>query len=191
VKRLLPAAVLALGLCLSVSEGTAQQTKEQCRDCCSKLGLDEYYTEQCKLKCFRNPESCARSRQPTEQAGPPRDVPRRPPQEDAAEIPGLRPQRPPDPGPPQAPGQDQGPPKRERSQRQPAFTFPNPLDLTAGREWEAAAQIVGINGLGPGHPNLQAAVKSVEQLLINFARNNPSGGKLPVAELQNILKAFR
>jgi hypothetical protein len=65
------------------------------------------------------------------------------------------------------------------------------LDLTAGREWEAAAQIVGINGIGPGHPNHQRAVKAVEQVLVNFARNNPQGGKLPVTELQKIIGSLR
>lgn len=36
----------------------AKQTKEECRKCCEGKGYDEYFREQCKLKCFRDPDHC-------------------------------------------------------------------------------------------------------------------------------------
>ena len=34
------------------------QTRDQCEKCCRSSNQDEYYSEQCRLKCFRNPDHC-------------------------------------------------------------------------------------------------------------------------------------
>ena len=36
----------------------ASQTRDQCEKCCRSSTQDEYYSEQCRLKCFRNPDHC-------------------------------------------------------------------------------------------------------------------------------------
>ena len=42
----------------SSSAALGLQTREECDKCCQHQGFDEYYTEQCRLKCFRNHDHC-------------------------------------------------------------------------------------------------------------------------------------
>jgi len=71
------------------------------------------------------------------------------------------------------------------------FKLPDPLNLSPGRERDAAAQILALNGIPPQHPQYAAAVQAMENVLVNFARANPTGGKLPTAQLENILGQLR
>jgi hypothetical protein len=63
--------------------------------------------------------------------------------------------------------------------------------MAPGKEWEAAAQLLAYNGISPQHPNYQPALRSVEQILTQFARANPGGGRLPTAQLDRVIKQFR
>jgi hypothetical protein len=161
-------ALTALALVLFSSESFCGQTRDQCEACCRNAGYDEYYAEQCRLKCFRHPDHCALSAplRPPPPAAPPGQVqePPPPPQEAA-----------PPPSPPRASN----------------FVWPNPLNLVPGREGEAAGQILTINGIPPQHPNFQAAQRNVQDVLVTFVRNNPGGGRLPTAHLERILRHFR
>jgi hypothetical protein len=144
------------------------QSREQCDKCCQAQNADEYYAEQCKLKCFRNPDYCM------EQKSSRKHVPPPPP---SAESP-----------------QRQPAPSAEAPKRHPkrsAFRLPNPLNMTPGRESDAAAQILALNGILPQHPRYQAALQAMTNVLVNFARTHPSGGKLPVAQLENVLRQIR
>jgi hypothetical protein len=114
------------------------------------MGYDEYYLEQCRLRCFRNPDHCKGSAVK------------------AAPEPEKKPQ-----------------PKRAK------FRWPQPLNLTPGKEWEAAAQILALNGIAPGHRNYQKALTSIQNILVDFVRKNPSGGKLPTARLERVLRRNR
>ena len=79
------------------------------------------------------------------------------------------------------------PPGAEKAQ----FRYPNPLNLVPGKEFEAAGQILAVNGIPPQHPQYAAGLKAVEQVLVQFARANPSGGRLPTAQLERILRQLR
>jgi len=155
---------------VSGSATLSAQTRDQCDRCCQGQGLDEYYTEQCKLRCFRNPDSCTEQKATRTPAATP------PPAVEA-------PQRQPAPAAEAARPQPQ-PPRR-------AFRLPDPLNLSPGRERDAAAQILALNGVLPQHPQYAAALQAIENVLVNFARSNPSGGKLPKAQLENILRQLR
>jgi len=50
---------------------------------------------------------------------------------------------------------------------------------------------LAVNGVLPQHPQYAAGLQAVENVLVNFARANPSGGKLPTAQLENILRQLR
>jgi hypothetical protein len=151
------------------SAALSAQTREQCDKCCQAQSSDEYYAEQCKLRCFRNPDYCMDQKSMRKPAPPP------PP---AAEA------------PPRQPAPTAEAPPRQQPQRS-AFQWPNPLNLAPGREREAAAQILAVNGILPQHPQYAAGLQAVENVLVNFARANPSGGKLPTAQLENILRQLR
>ena len=223
-------ALLVAGVCGSKAAG--EQTRDQCNACCGKQGHDEYYLEQCKLKCFRNPDHCAdkkaESRKPVEQEpttgrpavrqpSPEQRVVRQPPPGPPPMQPGpMQPppmQQPPTQQPPtqQPPMQQQpmvqqpvqpgpmveqppppqpGEPTASRKRRT-AFQWPNPLNLEPGKEWQAASQILGLNGIQPDHPNYQRALKGVENVLVQFARSNPQGGQLPTTELEKIIRQNR
>jgi len=178
--------LVALITVLIPSSHAWAQTREECNKCCKEMFSDEYYAEQCRLKCFRNPGHCAglrpsRTSAPTrdqaDQQTPPREVVKpevsrtrpesRPPQEAAVQRP--------------APAQRQS----------PAFRWPDTLVLTPGREWEAAGQILAANGIPPQHPNFTPGVKAIEAVLTDFARRNPGGGDLPVDQLERILSQLR
>ncbi len=179
--------VLLLGVFLAFSflhafgsPSLAAQTREQCDRCCQSQNADEYYAEQCKLRCFRNPDSCMEQKSMRKQA---------PPQPPAAEAPPRQPAPPAAAAPPRQPA-----PSAEVPRPQPkrsAFRLPDPLNLTPGREGDAAAQILALNGIPPQHPQYGAALQAMQNVLVNFARANPSGGKLPTAQLENILRQLR
>ena len=195
--------VLFFGLVMTpVASAQAEQTRDQCRKCCETKGLDEFYLEQCRLKCFRNPDHCAdtkadapvpaaRDVAPPAAVEPPPAAEPRPPARQPA-PPAVR-EAPPAPARQmQPPGVTEAPPpRREAAPRPGAFTWPSPLNLTPGREWEAAGQVLGANGMGPQHPNYQRALRAVEEVLINFARSNHQGGQLPTGELEQILRQNR
>ena len=92
--------------------------------------------------------------------------------------------------PPRQPAPSAEAPPRQQPQR-PAFRLPDPLNLSPGRERDAAAQILALNGVMPQHPQYAAALQAIENVLVSFARANPSGGKLPKAQLENILRQLR
>jgi hypothetical protein len=150
IKPILVSCMVCLAVQFSGPPSWAEQTRQQCNECCKKMGYDEYYLEQCRLRCFRNPNHCKGNAVT------------------AAPEPTKKPQ-----------------------QRRPAFRWPQPLNLTPGQEWEAAAQIVALNGISRGHPNYQEALTSIQNVLVEFVRKNPSGGKLPTARLERILRKNR
>ncbi len=173
-------ALLLLSMILMAMDGHltlthSQQTREQCYECCAGSGLDEYYTEQCRLKCFRNPDHCMKT---------------------AAKEPVIRPQTKAAEKPQrtqpveQSPALNQEQPVRPQPRRA-EFVWPNPLNLVPGREFEAAGQILALNGIGPSHPNYTTAMRAVEQVLIDFGRNNPSGGALPTSVLERLVGQLR
>jgi hypothetical protein len=181
---LVVAAVLLATLLIHFAGVTASadQTREQCDKCCKGSQQDEYYLEQCKLKCFRNPNHCAeqkgqREAAPAEPAPAPAATQQRPP----ASI--AEPEQPPSPAPPR--------PAQQKPAPRAAFVSPNPLTLVPGKEWEAAGQILAANGISPQNPKYQAGLKSIEAVLIDFARSNPGGGKLPTAQLEKIIRQVR
>jgi hypothetical protein len=149
------------------SAAVGAQTREQCNKCCQAQNADEYYAEQCKLKCFRNPDHCMEQKSNRKHVPPPPTA-EAPPRQPApsAEAPKHRPKR-------------------------TTFRLPNPLNLTPGRESDAAAQILALNGIQPQHPRYAAALQAMTNVLVNFARAHPSGGKLPVAQLENVLQQIR
>ncbi len=71
------------------------------------------------------------------------------------------------------------------------LVWPSPLNLTPGRESEAAAQILALNGIPTQHPGYAAALMAIQNVLVNFARTNPGGGKLPTAELARIIMQYK
>lgn len=154
----------------------AQQSREQCYNCCASAGYDEYFTEQCRLKCFRNPDHCVSSK-----GKEPVDATQPKPQTDKPLV--AKPS-----GPPQAVSQEQ--PARPQPRRA-EFVWPNPLNLVPGREFEAAGQILVLNGIVPQHPNYPVALRAVEAVLIDFGRNNPAGGALPTSRLESLVGQFR
>ncbi len=161
------------------SAAFALQTREQCDKCCQAQNADEYYREQCKLRCFRNPDQCMDQKSMRKAApglAPAAEAPPRQPAPSAEA---------PEPQPPVSAEAPRPQPKRS------AFQWPNPLNLAPGREREAAAQILAVNGILPQHPQYAPALQAVESVLVNFARANPSGGKLPTAQLENILRQLR
>lgn len=165
------------------------QTRAECNKCCQEMFTDDYYIEQCKLKCFRDHGHCntlraargpgSRPGQHQPQPSVERQVPK-PETPTAAEPPAAQP-------PQEAP---QRRPERAAT-RQAPFVWPETLVLNPGREWEAAGQILAANGIPPQHPNYTPALKAIEQVLIDFARTNPGGGELPTDQLERIIMQAR
>ncbi len=121
-----------------------------------------YYTEQCKLKCFRNHDHCeGKGAKQAKQATP----------EPAAKEPEKAHAKP-----------------KEREIR---LAWPNPLNLVPGKEREAAAQILAVNGVSQQHPFYNDALKDLQAVLVNFARSHPQGGKLPTTQLKRILRQLK
>ncbi|MBI4964936.1 MAG: hypothetical protein HY913_16805 [Desulfomonile tiedjei] len=165
---------------VSTPRAIAAQTREQCDRCCEKAGHDEYFMEQCKLKCFRNSDHCSggkAAQSPAPEGAPsPRTIAPPSAQPKAAVPPPAQPGATP-PGPP--------------AQPKAAFRFPDSLSLVPGREQEAAGQILALNGIPPQHPNFPAALAAVQSILVEFARANPTGGRLPTAQLERAIRQFR
>ncbi len=152
------------------------QTKEQCEKCCEGQVHDDYYLDQCKLKCFRTPDHCADQK--------------------AQKAPSQRPQALQRPTTPPGASQPSQPPTvapeaSQQQQQEMLFRWPDPLNLTPGKEAEAAGRIVELNGIAPQHPNYSRAVQSVAAVLIDFSRKNPQGGNLPTSRLARIIRQFR
>jgi hypothetical protein len=161
----------------SACQVSSKQTREQCDECCNNSGYDEYYAEQCRLKCFRNHDHCIGIKGATvEKRVPEREEPQ----------PSIR--REPVRQEPQVQRTEQEPkPRVER----PQLVWPNPLNLVPGREVEAAAHILILNGIPPQHPNYTTALRSIQDVLVNFARNNPTGGALPTGQLERIISQLK
>lgn len=158
-------AAFAILVEISAAPAWSAQTREQCNNCCKKRGYDEYYLEQCRLKCFRTPDHCADAKpEAVEQAEP------RIPEQRPAEVQS---------------------PEKKAPKRTMTFQWPSPLNLVPGKEWEAAGQILALNGINPGHPNYQVALGSVQNVLVQFIRANPQGGQLPTTELERIVRQYR
>jgi len=181
------------------TQALGSQTKEQCHKCCERQGHDEYYLDQCKLQCFRNPDHCTGGKpasapraEPAPAAKAPaesRPVPRE-------QIPAQQPMIPREqPRAVQPMLEREQAPAAQRPAAPPrtraAFQWPNPLTLVPGREADAAAQILVLNGIPPQHPNFGAGVNAVQAVLVDFARNNPAGGSLPTTQLERIIKQLR
>jgi hypothetical protein len=187
----------------------AVQNREQCEKCCKSKGYDDYYFEQCRLKCFRSPDHCMEHQQ---QKPPANDSSERPSpqrgdavQPDSGRI-GREPSvaRPPT-GPQDSPRQIAPPPQdiprqspqpptaRQPKPKRPAanFVWPETLTMVPGKELDAAAQILMANGMSPQHPNFQTALRGIEGILVDFARNNPQGGQLPTEPIERVLLQFR
>jgi hypothetical protein len=139
------------------------QTRDQCEKCCKSKETDEYYLEQCKLKCFRAPDHCKGR---------------------GAEDRAVR------PAPKPAPAPERKPVAKPRQARA-AFKYPNPLRIVPGKEWEAAGLILTLNGIPPKHRNHNAAMKSMIAVLTDFVKRFPQGGQLPTSALEAIVKKFR
>jgi len=174
----------------------AEQTRDQCEKCCQNSQQDEYYLEQCRLKCFRNPDHCSGQKAHREAAPRPSEAPV--PPAAAQQPPPATDFQPPEPapGPPAMgePARPMPPPRPAQPKAAPpkaAFIWPNPLNLVPGREWEAAGLILAANGISPQNPNYQAGLKSIEAVLIEFAKANPGGGKLPTTQLERIIRQIR
>ncbi len=154
----------------------SQQTREQCYDCCSKSGYDEYFTEQCRLKCFRNSDHCVQPKGGKTQVSP---------------VPKAQAEKPAKPRPADQPSVSAAEQPARPQPRRAEFLWPNPLNLVPGREFEAAGQILALNGFVPQHPNYALALRAIEQVLIDFGRNNPAGGALPTAQLERLVGQYR
>lgn|GEM_PF-1230059 len=187
------AAILLALIILPWVTAHAEQTRDQCRKCCEGKGFDDYYLEQCKLKCFRSPDHCADAKaapapstereavRPAPAERPPAVEPRPPSTEPRPAV--RQPAPPPSTEPPA--------PRREAAPRGAPFSWPGQLSLTPGKEWEAAGQILSANGIPPQHPNAQRALQAIEAVLVDFARRNPQGGQLPTAALEQIIRQNR
>jgi hypothetical protein len=179
-------ACVVLGILLIHFTGivaSADQTREQCDKCCKNSQQDEYYLEQCKLKCFRNPEHCSDLKKHREAAPAPTEseVPRAAHPRQPATV--AEPVQPPAPHPQR--------PEQPKPAVRAEIVIPNPLTLVPGKEWEAAGQILMANGISPQSPKYQAGLRSIEAVLIEFAKANPAGGKLPKAQLERIIRQAR
>lgn len=170
--------ILTNGATNSCGQGSFQQTREQCDECCKKSTNDAYYQEQCRLKCFRNHDSCVGSSSSHAESAPS-------PKTEA------RDERKKTPESPRPTVEQQAPLPKPQVANRPQFVWPNPLNLAPGREGEAAAHILAINGITPQHPNYSQALSAIQGVLMNFVRNNPSGGSLPTAQLQQIISQLR
>jgi len=194
ITLIVPALFLVHVACAQVQ---AQQTRAQCEQCCKSSGLDDYYLDQCRLKCFRSPDHCAQGRAPREEAARPQrpvatpgvSAPGSGPAvEDTQEEQAAPPQR---PAPPR-----QAAPRPVQKPAQPkqdgiVFRWPDPLSLTPGKEIDAARDILAANDIPPQHPRYGEALQGVQQVLLNFMRSNPQGGQMPTRDLVNVLMRFK
>ncbi len=166
-------------LCGSIhSPAYARQTREQCNRCCTASHEDEYYREQCKLRCFRDHDSCTDSgAQGKKKSSTTAPEHRKPPER----VKRLDTQRSPEKHADAA----------RPSPKQRAFHFPNPLNLTPGREAAVAGELTTLNGIPPHHPNHVTAAQAIERVLIRFVKTHPTGGRLPTTQLEAIITKYR
>lgn len=154
---------IALGLAgFSSSPALGSQTRDQCERCCKSKETDDFYLEQCRLKCFRTPDHC-KAATAEERATPPKP----------------------------APAPERKPAATPRPASRTAFQYPNPLRLVPGKEWEAAGLILTLNGIPQQHPKHQEAMRSMVAVLTDFVKRNPQGGSLPTAALEAIVKKYK
>ncbi|MFC1834141.1 hypothetical protein ACFL2Q_05330 [Thermodesulfobacteriota bacterium] len=169
---ILGALIMCCAIPFFLSTPVEAQTRDQCRACCEKAGLDEYYMEQCKLKCYRDHNHCAAkmSTRPSAKAST------RKPRSDSAvrakKKPRVRQAR------------------RRKKRRPTEFKLPSPLQVTPGQEWIAAGLILEINGIPRSHPNHTRALQEMEAVLRNFAQTNPQGGRIPTDALVDIIGKY-
>ncbi len=157
------------------------RSRAECNACCEKSGLDDYYTEDCKLKCFRNHDHCTGKK-----AGPAADSVK-----PAEPKPQPEPSRPAPPTREQRRVREQPPPAPRRPPPAPPFRWPETLVLSPGNEFQSAAQILAANGIPQQHPNHIRAAQHIQGLLMQFGRANPQGGDLPTEELERIIRQYR
>jgi hypothetical protein len=177
ISFLVCAAMLLVGVLENPALSQQGQTREECNACCDRSGLDEYYTDQCKLKCFRNHDHCTgkKGAPPPAAARPPAPQQPRRPTTEASEP---RPQRPAQPAPPRRPAA-------------PPFMWPESIVLSPGNEAQVADQILAANGIPRQHPNYVKAMQNIQGILIAFGRANPQGGNLPADELERVITQYR
>lgn len=154
-------ALVAAGFACSPALGS--QTRDQCEKCCKSKETDEYYLEQCKLKCFRAPDHC-KAKGAAERAVQPTPTP--------------------------APAPERKPVAKPRPARA-QLKYPNPLRIVPGKEWEAAALILTLNGIPAQHRNHQKAMQAMIAVLLDFVKRNPQGGELPTTALEAIVRKYR
>ncbi|MFH0825429.1 MAG: hypothetical protein V2B18_21970, partial [Pseudomonadota bacterium] len=82
-------------------------------------------------------------------------------------------------------------PAPERAVSRGGVKLPGTLTLVRGSERQAAAEILSFNGLTPQHPGYLDAARKIERVLVDFAASNPSGGRLPIDPLNDIIKESR
>jgi hypothetical protein len=122
---------------LATSPSFASQTRDQCEKCCKSSNQDEYYSEQCRLKCFRNPDHCVGQKSKQDARGevaPPSGATPGP-------APGTRVRHPAGP-PPSMPPRTAGPP--------PAV--PGPVGPPPGRAGTVAPTPAGQRPVGQPQP---------------------------------------
>lgn len=185
----LPSVLFVFAVIFSIAAvplGAFGQTRAECNKCCTEMFADDYYAEQCKLKCFRDTNHCKSLRASKQSASG------QPAQSPSVDRQVIRPETPARTRPETAPPRESQPRRGERAApRQAPFVWPETLVLNPGREWEAAGQILAANGIPPQHPNYTPALKAIEQVLIDFARTNPGGGELPTDQLERIIRQTR
>ena len=165
------AATLFAGLMWSPAFPQEEQSREECNACCERSGLDDYYTDQCKLKCFRDHEHCrGKKHQPAPEAVTP---PAPPPPRNEVSTPRPHVEAPPRPRRQRVAPAPQPPPPP------PGFAYPEEVELSPGNEWQIADKILERNGIPRNHPNYTKAMQSIQGLLMSFVRANPQGGDLP------------
>lgn len=160
VTLILPA-VLCLAILGSATPAGAA-TREECKRCCDTKGYDEYYLEQCKLKCYRDPNHCKPGRA-------------------SRSKPTVAPEK----------KKKKKKKKRKRRRKKITLRFPSPLNITPGEEWRTAVEICVFNGITSRHPKYVEAVRRIEAILQQFARSNPQGGELPTTQLERAIVRYK
>lgn len=170
---MLVAAPLVAIVTTSSSVALAEQSVEQCRKCCEESIHDEYYKEQCRLKCFRNPDYCSKGGGSTEAQPVAKPEPK--PERKAKSRVKKRSHK----------------PRKKPRTRTVRLRWPNPLNLTPGKEIESAARILDANGINPQDQRNAPALQAVTAVLIDFVAKHPQGGELPTNKLKKIILPYK